>query len=338
MSSNHDEPGTESPRTRPRAETPGQESVLASVEPEIVKAVMKPLLGMCGLVFLLLIVSYLPGLHQVIPATPITLASLIIAIFTLSIVGVLVYVAPQLEQLLKQKFGDTNPLVADVAAITKQLNLLIAVIIAHWGLADALLPFFSDSNVRWLYDVTFLTLALIPTAFIAFHLYRSLDPAAELLTRKITMSSGSTGYSEPPIATGVDSRTGGTQQRITASSGTPPTPSWGVFPLVKDLLAINPIAWVGNAARKESASANDVLTKKEKVLQILEEHDGRIQQTAIVEMTGWSKSTVSRILSEMNEENTIVKTSIGQGNLITLPSDNPDDIQSTSVEQERPSR
>lgn len=65
------------------------------------------------------------------------------------------------------------------------------------------------------------------------------------------------------------------------------------------------------------------LTNEDRVLSILEESGGRMKQSRIVEETDWSKSTVSRVLSRMENDGQISKISLGRGNLITLPGEEP---------------
>lgn len=65
------------------------------------------------------------------------------------------------------------------------------------------------------------------------------------------------------------------------------------------------------------------LTNEDRVRVLLESAGGRIRQSRIVEETEWSKSTVSRVLSRMEKDGEISKISLGRGNLITLPGDEP---------------
>lgn len=309
------------------------ETLLASVDPEIVKAVVKPLLGMGALVFLLVIVSFLPGLDQVIPATPITFSALVIALFSMGIVSVLMYVAPQIEKLMQQKFGGSTALATNAAAIAKHLDVLLAVFIAHWGLEGALFPFLWGTNVVWLYDVVFLLLALIPTAHITRHLYLGLDPAAEFLTRKIT-STDSVVTPDSTMAVPPDNQTSETAPSLTTGNG-PARPLGSTpLPFVEKVREAELTDRVLRYLHSGPSPDVEVLTKKEHIHRILEEHDGRIQQTAIVELTGWSKSTVSRVLSEMKDEGAIVKANIGQGNLIALPGQEPDSLKSDPPDRE----
>lgn len=54
------------------------------------------------------------------------------------------------------------------------------------------------------------------------------------------------------------------------------------------------------------------------VVDLLERHDGRIRQSAIVEASEWSKSKVSRLLSNMERKGYVEKVTIGRENAIVL--------------------
>ncbi|MXV64125.1 helix-turn-helix domain-containing protein [Natronorubrum sp. JWXQ-INN-674] len=62
----------------------------------------------------------------------------------------------------------------------------------------------------------------------------------------------------------------------------------------------------------------ELLSDDGKVVRLLVENDGRIRQHRIADETGWSKSKVSRICSQMHADGTIEKRSVGRENLITL--------------------
>lgn len=85
----------------------------------------------------------------------------------------------------------------------------------------------------------------------------------------------------------------------------------------------------GGVAESGPDAANlDLLPNSEAVLTVLERNDGQIRQSTLVEETGWSKAKVSRVLSQMEADDKIVKVSIGRGNLITTPGDVPSGAQS----------
>ncbi|MFB6299692.1 MAG: binary toxin-like calcium binding domain-containing protein [Halobacteriales archaeon] len=76
------------------------------------------------------------------------------------------------------------------------------------------------------------------------------------------------------------------------------------------------------------------LTNEDRVLALLEEHGGRLQQSDIVDETEWSKATVSRILSRMEDADQIEKISVGRGNIIALPDAAPEHAQPPFSDQQ----
>lgn len=83
-------------------------------------------------------------------------------------------------------------------------------------------------------------------------------------------------------------------------------------------------------ASRPSAPMPPVLTDEERVVGLLESNGGRIRQTRIVERTDWSKSKVSMLLSEMEDDGTIHKLRVGRENVISLPGFEPAASRSTS--------
>jgi uncharacterized membrane protein len=57
---------------------------------------------------------------------------------------------------------------------------------------------------------------------------------------------------------------------------------------------------------------------------MLKDHGGRMKQVKIVEETGWSKSKVSMLLSDMEDEGTISKLRVGRENVISLAGHEPE--------------
>ena len=74
---------------------------------------------------------------------------------------------------------------------------------------------------------------------------------------------------------------------------------------------------------------SELLSDEGEVVRLLVANRGRIRQHQIAEETGWSKSKVSRICSQMDADGTIEKTSVGRENVITL-SDRQSDAESES--------
>lgn len=79
----------------------------------------------------------------------------------------------------------------------------------------------------------------------------------------------------------------------------------------------------------------ELLSDEGKVVRLLVANRGRIRQHRIADETGWSKSKVSRICSQMHADDLIEKRSVGRENLITL-SDRTRDEETGPDEVENP--
>jgi hypothetical protein len=75
----------------------------------------------------------------------------------------------------------------------------------------------------------------------------------------------------------------------------------------------------GATAQDTSMHPSDALSDEQRVHALVDDRGGRVRQSVIVEETGWSKSKVSRVLSEMADEGSIEKITIGRENLIAHP-------------------
>lgn len=67
---------------------------------------------------------------------------------------------------------------------------------------------------------------------------------------------------------------------------------------------------------------------EELVIELLESNGGRMKQGMIVDETNWSKSKVSMLLSEMEDDELISKLRVGRENIISLPGHEPDAVGS----------
>lgn len=72
---------------------------------------------------------------------------------------------------------------------------------------------------------------------------------------------------------------------------------------------------------------SELLSDEGKVVRLLVENHGRIRQHQIADETGWSKSKVSRICSQMHADGRIEKQSVGRENVITLSDRQTDDVE-----------
>ena len=107
---------------------------------------------------------------------------------------------------------------------------------------------------------------------------------------------------EPPAPT--TSTTGGTEQPSTASSG--------------DATADT------NTPDEPAVPDEELLTDSDRVRKLLEENGGRMKQVDIVDSTDWSKSKVSMLLSDMEDDGDISKLRVGRENIISLAGQEPD--------------
>jgi hypothetical protein len=78
------------------------------------------------------------------------------------------------------------------------------------------------------------------------------------------------------------------------------------------------------AASKVDERVPSVVDDDDVVLNLLEDHEGRMKQAAIVEETNWSKSKVSMLLSEMENRGDISKLRVGRENIICLRGSEPE--------------
>ena len=78
----------------------------------------------------------------------------------------------------------------------------------------------------------------------------------------------------------------------------------------------------------------ELLSDTDRVASLLESHGGRMRQSAIVEETDWSKSKVSMLLSDMEEDDEITKLRVGRENIISLPGHEPDAAGSPFEDEE----
>lgn len=81
-------------------------------------------------------------------------------------------------------------------------------------------------------------------------------------------------------------------------------------------------ASAGDASEASAAGSVESvapLAPDQRVLELLEANDGQMKQAAIVDEVEWSKSKVSRVVSQLHDEGRIEKTPLGRENLVSLP-------------------
>ncbi|WP_327054195.1 helix-turn-helix transcriptional regulator [Halomicrococcus gelatinilyticus] len=83
-------------------------------------------------------------------------------------------------------------------------------------------------------------------------------------------------------------------------------------------------------AESTSLANEEMLTDEERIRTLLIQYGGQMKQADITAETSWSKSTVSRKLSKMEEEETITRMQVGRGNLVFLNGSEPEASTSSS--------
>ncbi len=68
-------------------------------------------------------------------------------------------------------------------------------------------------------------------------------------------------------------------------------------------------------------------TPQEYVVEVLSAHNGELRQQEIIIETGWSRSSVSRLLCKMETEGIVVRVRLGAGNVVYLPETVPELVQ-----------
>lgn len=86
-----------------------------------------------------------------------------------------------------------------------------------------------------------------------------------------------------------------------------------------------------------SLTQAELMEDEERVVSLIEDNGGQMRQSAIVDETGWSKSKVSMVLSEMTDDGTVSKLQLGRENLISLPGHEPEAVGSPLDDLERES-
>lgn len=60
-------------------------------------------------------------------------------------------------------------------------------------------------------------------------------------------------------------------------------------------------------------------SREDALVELVESRGGRVKQSELVELTGWSKATVSRYLGELEDDGAIDRVSVGRQKVVLLP-------------------
>jgi hypothetical protein len=78
----------------------------------------------------------------------------------------------------------------------------------------------------------------------------------------------------------------------------------------------------------------ELMADEDRVLMLLRNNDGRMRQANIVNETNWSKSKVSMLLSDMDDEDLISKLQVGRENIISITGNEPEAARSPFEDEE----
>lgn len=84
----------------------------------------------------------------------------------------------------------------------------------------------------------------------------------------------------------------------------------------------------GESDGVEDLPEDAMLTDEDRIRELLTRYGGRMKQADVTEETDWSKSTVSRKLSKMEEKGLITRVQVGRGNLVFLSGYEPETTKS----------
>ena len=194
-----------------------------------------------ALVGVLSLFTLLPGVGRLVPLTPVTFAAVASAAVTVAVVALLAYAAPKVASLTRAALHRTDAaerverIAENGGAMAYWLVVLAAVLVAHRGLAGAIVPLID--GFAWAYDAAFLIASFVPLVFVVARLTVTVDPLSELVADRVTgpespgangdagaddseTSARSTDADESPAGTAegdaTDSRTHWTEDRWNA--------------------------------------------------------------------------------------------------------------------------
>lgn len=78
--------------------------------------------------------------------------------------------------------------------------------------------------------------------------------------------------------------------------------------------------------------ADPLLTDKERVRRAIASAGGRMRQQELLDRSGWTKARVSRLLTAMVEDGSVVKIRVGRENVLCLQEAVPDFVRDGNVD------
>ncbi|OYR53612.1 hypothetical protein DJ73_07055 [Halorubrum sp. Ea1] len=165
-----------------------------------------------ALVGVLSLFTLLPGVGRLVPLTPVTFAAVASAAVTVAVVALLAYAAPKVASLTRAALHRTDAaerverIAENGGAMAYWLVVLAAVLVAHRGLAGAIVPLID--GFAWAYDAAFLIASFVPLVFVVARLTVTVDPLSEHVADRVT----------GPESSGADEDAGADDSETTAGS------------------------------------------------------------------------------------------------------------------------
>lgn len=160
------------------------------LEESAVRRVVGTGLALAGLLFLLALLTVLPGIGRVLEGLTVPPEAVALAAMTAVTVGAFVWVAPAVQRVVEGAVDGPEGAVTDAAVGAKLLVGFLAVVVAYRGFAPAVTPLFRAFDVGGLYHLGFLVAGLAVVAALARRLYRCWEPVTAFLTAAVVDESG----------------------------------------------------------------------------------------------------------------------------------------------------
>lgn len=94
----------------------------------------------------------------------------------------------------------------------------------------------------------------------------------------------------------------------------------------------------GVHAANGSIDGTDAGSPTERILGVVEGHDGRIEQAAVVSELDLSPATVSRKLTDLESDGRVVRFRVGRGKIVCLPDRVPEGVPDEDGSDDAPGR
>ncbi|OYR50735.1 hypothetical protein [Halorubrum sp. Ea8] len=166
------------------------ESTTDAFDRDAVRSASRIAIAALALVGVLSLFTLLPGVGRLVPLTPVTFAAVASAVVTVAVVALLAYAAPKVASLTRAALHRTDAaervehIAENGGAMAYWLVVLAAVLVAHRGLAGAIVPLID--GFAWAYDAAFLIASFVPLVFAVARLTVTVDPLSELVADRVT--------------------------------------------------------------------------------------------------------------------------------------------------------